>query len=303
MQNSVNTGKSLLKYKIGLAVLLVFAVGITVLVLIQASATKQDTKTYNSANTIANELNNYIDTNNTIPSSLGQAGIKNVPSTISYVVLSSTSYKFCATYKGSSSGFDAAGTVTDLMTGSLSSDSSSSDTYGGNTDLYINPTYHKGANCQTIVPQIIVSTPAVIYNSNSSTSSSSNTSSSSSSITNTYSTKPLCGYAYSTGNSSCSIRCQSPATTTASLIINGTVVSYSNYGKSNVTYVVKDSKNQLHTVSVTNDTDYFYSSCKPATNGDIAAGDNVRIIVDSKTVNPSAANPNVTAIEIDDFSI
>jgi hypothetical protein len=101
--------KSLLKYKIAFLVLLLLTVGIAGLVLIEASTTKHDTNTNDTANNIATQLNSYVETSQTIPGSLRQAGVKSVPKTISYQKLSSSSYKFCVTYKGTSSGFDAPG--------------------------------------------------------------------------------------------------------------------------------------------------------------------------------------------------
>ncbi len=147
---------SLKAYKIGLGVLAIFAVGLAVYVFLQAGATKQDSKINDEANTISNTLNSYVDDNEIIPTTLAEAGIKNVPSTISYQRLSNSQYKFCITYKTTSSGFDATGTVTDMLTGGQIYDSGGD--FSDNSDLYISDTYHKGVNCQTVDPSWVGST-------------------------------------------------------------------------------------------------------------------------------------------------
>ncbi|HEY8999351.1 MAG TPA: hypothetical protein VIM53_03455 [Candidatus Saccharimonadales bacterium] len=88
---------SLFAYKVGLAAIGIFVLSLVVYVATQAGATKQDTQTYNAANSIAQKLNGYIDTQGTIPSSLQVAGATNVPPTVTYVKLSDSSYKFCVT--------------------------------------------------------------------------------------------------------------------------------------------------------------------------------------------------------------
>lgn len=148
---------NLLKYKIGLVILALLTVGLVGFVLVQASATKQDTKTNGAANSIADKLNNYITTHNVVPSTLAQAGAKNVPSSITYQKLSATSYKFCATYKSASSGFDAANAVVDVASGGTADTGSGSFT--DTSSLFIDTTYHKGANCQTIKPYIAQTQP------------------------------------------------------------------------------------------------------------------------------------------------
>jgi hypothetical protein len=143
------------KYKIGLAVIMLFVIVLLIFVVVQASATKQDNNTYNQANNIADTLNNYIDTNLVIPASLSEAGVNNVPSTISYQALSSSSYKFCVDYKSTSSGFDTSGVETELITAAdrnANIASNGNDYYANNSYLYIDSTHHKGENCQTITP-------------------------------------------------------------------------------------------------------------------------------------------------------
>ena len=140
---------SLIKYKIGFTILGIFTAVSLVLVISQAQATKKDGDTYNRASTIANTLNQYIINNGVIPSSLSDAGIHSVPSTISYQQLSDSSFKFCVFYNTTSSSFNPTSTVSNILTSSL---------YGNqaapvdNTYLTIDSTHHKGNNCQTISP-------------------------------------------------------------------------------------------------------------------------------------------------------
>lgn len=144
------------KYLIGLGALMVFVVVLVVMVLVQAGGFKEDTKTYKAADAASQKLNDYVSSNQTIPSSLDEAGVKDVPSSISYTKLSSSKYKFCATYNSDSNGFDTAAVESDILTAQTGG-TASSDTFTGsssNYDLYISPTHHKGANCQTVEPYI-----------------------------------------------------------------------------------------------------------------------------------------------------
>jgi len=144
--------KSLLKYKIGFTILGIFTVVFLFMVISQAQATKDDSNTYNSASTISDTLNQYIIDSGVVPISLNSAGVHSVPSTISYQKLSDISFKFCVYYKTTSSGFDPSATVTNLLTSSLSSNQTSPT---DNTYLYVDPTHHKGNNCQKINPSYL----------------------------------------------------------------------------------------------------------------------------------------------------
>jgi Tfp pilus assembly protein PilV len=139
---------TLTRYKIGLAVLGLFSIGLLGMVLVQANGAKQDNTTYKKAQEVAQKLNAYTLTKS-VPSSLAAAGITDVPSTISYNQLSSTSYKFCVTYKTSSSGFDASNVQSELLSGGAVS---SSSYYDSSTSSYlsVDSTHHKGQNCQTV---------------------------------------------------------------------------------------------------------------------------------------------------------
>lgn len=277
--------KTLSKYKIGLLILILFAVALAVLVLVQAGTTKTDTTTNNAASNIADTLNNYVDSNSTIPATLAEAGVKNVPSTISYQKLSDSSYKFCVTYKGSSSGFDASGVASDLVTGSLSSDFGSAT---DNTELNIDSTYHKGVNCQTVQPSYITpvsSEPCIGAKGTNCTDSGSQTTT-------------LCDYGpVQTGG--CSLHCSTVTSGvtagTAPKVVDGTISTVTGSGSSLV-LTVADAKNVTYTVSVTSSTSYYDSSCNSLDATDIQSGDEVRVSY------PSATNNHVVASEIDDLS-
>ncbi|HSX36241.1 MAG TPA: hypothetical protein VLH84_04900 [Patescibacteria group bacterium] len=146
----------LFKYKVGLGIIGVFVLVMAVFVLLQADNAKKDIATDKAANDIAQKLNDYVDTQQTIPESLDTAGIKDVPDTITYQRLSDSSYKFCVKYKSASTGLDSttllqAATSFDT-TGSGFTDSSQPDPVSNPSSLYISANHKKGANCQTVEP-------------------------------------------------------------------------------------------------------------------------------------------------------
>lgn len=147
---------SLLPYKIGLAAIGVFVLSIVIFVLSQAGATKQDTQTYNTANDISQKLATYIDEQGTIPTTLQDAGIHSVPSTISYTKLSDQSYKFCMTYKAKDDGLNSSSIAQTLI---MAGDPALSDVSTSTTTdtLIISPSHKKGATCQTITPPYLSS--------------------------------------------------------------------------------------------------------------------------------------------------
>jgi len=138
----------LAKYKIGLLVVGIFTVAMLVMVLVQASATKQDIATDKIANGDADKLNTYTEQQYAVPETLRQVGITQNSSNISYTKLSDNRYKFCVTYKAASSNFDPSAVAGDLATGGSSFDWSTDTT--SDSYLYIPTSHHKGANCQTI---------------------------------------------------------------------------------------------------------------------------------------------------------
>jgi hypothetical protein len=135
------------KYYIGVLAICAAALVIFVYVAALGISTKQDAKTLKAAQSAADKLDSYIDQHQSIPATLEQAGITDRPDTITYEKQGTTSYKFCATYKGSSAP-DLASPLA-LYTGGFPATDSSNSAY-----LYISPQYKKGQNCQTVTPYL-----------------------------------------------------------------------------------------------------------------------------------------------------
>lgn len=140
--------RGILKYKIGLLVIGLFTVAMLVVVLVQAGATKQDTQTDKLANSMADSLNGYTDVHFNVPATLREVGITKTSPYISYTRLSASKYKFCVTYKSTSSDFNPSDAVDNVLIGGVSSWDTTGDT--GSSDLYIPTSHHKGINCQTV---------------------------------------------------------------------------------------------------------------------------------------------------------
>lgn len=250
-------------YKIGLGVLAVFAIVLTVIVLLQAAATKQDAKTNNEANNIANSLNSYVDDNEVIPDSLTGAGIHNVPPTISYQKLSDSEYKFCVSYKSTSSGFDATGTVTNLvLTGQLDSNY---DNYSDNSDLYISNTYHKGVNCQSVSPSWVS-----LNQGNSNTANASTVS------------PNLCGY--QVVEKSCQESCtNSNETSNTQTIYDGTVSKVAEDGTDEIftidVYGTASTAATSYQIVSNSNTQAYDSECNATESSTITSGDEIRVDV------------------------
>jgi len=144
--------RALNKYKIGLLVMAVFTLVLSIIVLAQASATKQDVQTYKDASKVADKLNDYVDSHG-VPSSLQAARITDVPESVTYTKLSRDSYKFCVNYKAASGGFDATDVETSLLTAAYGGGSSAYDDYYSKyqpSSLYLETSHKKGENCQTV---------------------------------------------------------------------------------------------------------------------------------------------------------
>jgi hypothetical protein len=159
--------RSLSKYRVGLAVIAVFTLGLLIFVVAQASATKEDNTTYTQANKAADKITNYTDSYGTIPASLKAVGAGNLSPNISYRKLSATQYRFCVTYKAASSGFDTTSVEQNLVTAAAGQGASANDTSRtDNTYLYVPTTHHKGQNCQTIKPYLYNNSfdPNPVYN-------------------------------------------------------------------------------------------------------------------------------------------
>jgi type II secretory pathway pseudopilin PulG len=143
--------RAIRKYYLGLAVLMIVAIGAVIYTISQGTAAKSDAQTNKAVEQISNNLDGYITTSGKIPTSLAQAKITGIPPTVAYTKISDTKYKVCLDYKSSASGFD--GGWTSLLGGFIGSGQSSTD----NSNLqYFNNlvefSHKKGENCQTVTP-------------------------------------------------------------------------------------------------------------------------------------------------------
>lgn len=145
---------SIRKYFVGILVLSLLTIVLAGFVLSQAIGGKQDVQTLKAAQSAAEKLNKYTDSNGVAPASLAKAGIKDQPSTIRYTKTSDTEYKFCVSYKTSTtiSGSDFTRLITFYSGGIYASDGTG---YPGfyptsSYSLYITPDHKKGENCQTV---------------------------------------------------------------------------------------------------------------------------------------------------------
>ena len=139
-------------YRIGLAVVGLFTLAVALFVIVRATMYKSDLQTERAATKIATKLNDYIYAQQTVPQTLQEAGIKDVPSTISYEQ-HANSYTFCATYKAAKSKKARSLFVPDYY-------------YENNESLTIPPTHKKGENCQTITPYMYTQSAQQTYETN-----------------------------------------------------------------------------------------------------------------------------------------
>ncbi len=157
----MNTSNKMYKYYVGLGVLGIFTIVILGITITKGVTAKQDNMTKKRSREIAKDLNTYVTKNKKIPESLDEAGIKDVPSTITYKKDSGTEYTFCATYKEAYS--YGSTNPTSLLSGSSLKQSSSYEDdsrYESSassyklSSLYPTYSYKKGENCQTIKPYL-----------------------------------------------------------------------------------------------------------------------------------------------------
>lgn len=147
------------KYYIGLLVIGLVTAGLAVYVLSLGQQSKQDKKTYEKAQDTAEKLNDFIREERTIPGSLAEAGVSDVPESITYEKLSEKEYKFCVTYKANKGygGADITSVATGALYGSMyrgDYEYSKSESEYKPSTLYLSPYYTKGESCQTIQPYI-----------------------------------------------------------------------------------------------------------------------------------------------------
>lgn len=151
----MTNSNKMLKYYIGLTVLAFFATGLVVYTIMSGSDSKADKQTTEKIQKVATDLDDYINNNGKVPSSLAVAGIKDVPPTITYKKLSEGKYKICVTYKTAGSSFDGGWSA--LFTGALLAQSGAGNTGDNQEQSYLDYyslvyAHKKGENCQTITP-------------------------------------------------------------------------------------------------------------------------------------------------------
>ena len=143
------------RYRVGLGVVALFTLFVVLAVLIMAGGARQDAHTDKAANDASTKLEQYINDKQAVPDNLAQAGVKDVPHSITYKKLSDSSYRFCATYKSASKSIASSGVLDVVSRGLSPIDTGSYGDTGSDTSyLYINPDHKKGANCQKVTPYI-----------------------------------------------------------------------------------------------------------------------------------------------------
>lgn len=165
----MNNQSAMVKYYVGFLVIGLVTLGLTFFVVGQANATKQDKKTYEQAQQAASKLNNYVNREQVVPKDLKEAGITDVPSSISYEKVSEEEYEFCVTYKTARS--YSSGDISGLLWGSYMNraglDFNELGDNNRSASLYLPYSYKKGKNCYNIEP-IITEAPSSTFDNNSS---------------------------------------------------------------------------------------------------------------------------------------
>jgi hypothetical protein len=141
--------KPILKYRIGLMIVVVLVLGLAIFVAMQAADHKADLETKKAAEKVAGQLNNYVVAAGA-PQSLRSAGIEDVPSTVKYTKLSEAKYRFCVKYKAADSGFDANSAAQQVALGLATGNVGGRFLAADSGYLYISSTHKKGENCQTV---------------------------------------------------------------------------------------------------------------------------------------------------------
>ncbi|MBI2592417.1 hypothetical protein HYW36_02995 [Candidatus Saccharibacteria bacterium] len=140
------------KYYFGLAALFVLTVVFVVITLAQGKSSKRDEQTSKKVESISTKLMDYVYQQNSVPSSLNEAGIQDVPSTITYAKLDSERFKFCAYFDRASSSFDAGplAFLTGLVFRVPTSEASPEEETPYLDSYSLAYAHKKGQNCQTV---------------------------------------------------------------------------------------------------------------------------------------------------------
>lgn len=146
------------KYYIGLLAITLLSIGLVIVTVGAGLTEKNDKVTEKKVNEISRELEQYISSKKKLPENLDEAGIKNIPSTIKYEKLTSSTYKFCATFKKASK-YGGTSLLTSLLWGGGIGNSEDEGSVELNSDydnrergsLYMY-SHKAGENCQTVRP-------------------------------------------------------------------------------------------------------------------------------------------------------
>lgn len=115
---------------------------------------KKDEETNKKLDSISTKLTDHIYSENTIPESLEEVGVKDIPSTVKYQKLDDERFKICVHYDNESSAFDAGpfALLTGLVFRAPTPETSTDEelTYFDSYSLMYN--HKKGENCQTVKP-------------------------------------------------------------------------------------------------------------------------------------------------------
>lgn len=123
----------MLRMALGIIGIFVFAYAVHIYV--QAQVVNRDTKLLDTAQTIANQVDNYIYKQGKLPASLGVIYHGTVPTSISYHKQSPTTYRFCVTFETAGKDFIA------------NSSQEQKTAY-----LYVTSMHPAGRNCWTVTP-------------------------------------------------------------------------------------------------------------------------------------------------------
>ncbi len=114
----MNPKNKLLKYYVGIGVLVIFTLGLAIFVSSQGSQQKKDKQVNAAAIQIAEDLNEYIEEKQKIPDALSDVSNVNIPEEVTYTK-KQDSYEFCVSYNSdSSSGLSADSIVSQGLSGS-----------------------------------------------------------------------------------------------------------------------------------------------------------------------------------------
>lgn len=144
------------KYYVGFSILGVLTLILFVYVFIQGADYKKDKAANAAAVEIAEDLNAYIRTQQTIPENLSDAYSGDIPQEISFEKESDKRYRFCVTYASQSGpNLDAQSIVYQGLSGSFANQPSDYESSYTPSSLYISSySWAAGEKCYTVEPSL-----------------------------------------------------------------------------------------------------------------------------------------------------